>query len=427
MNRANSSKSMLPENPKVIEHSSQTITDSKSTPVRPVSAYVAIGARLINFTVDHETEQLTQRDEIALPSRVQYVWPHATLPILYVACADRAPGAGGQPFYLCALLRDKNGNLRLHGNPVALPSRPVHLTTDLVSRYVLTAYSAAPGLTVHVIHADGTIGNEIHRVEPFEYGTYPHQVRITPSKKRVILVDRGKKGFGNSSYVAGGLKVLSIDQGRVKNLYTVNPREFQTTSGFNPRHMDFHPTKPLVYVSLEGQNKLCVFRIQGEEIDPAPLFTHDMLARPAAVRPRQDGGTVHVHPNGRYVYVANRNDGYIGGHKGPSWLTPDPIPVFPGGENNIAVFAIDDESGEPTLIQNADSHGLHPRTFAIDPAGRILIAANVAPTFFRDGDSLNKVPANLALFRVQEDGRLEFLRRYDLDVGSEMIWWMGIA
>ncbi|HEX3960442.1 MAG TPA: hypothetical protein VHZ03_28025 [Trebonia sp.] len=64
----------------------------------------------------------------------------------------------------------------------------------------------------------------------------------------------------------------------------------------------------------------------------------EILARPHLVRPRQDGGTVHVHPSGKYVYVANRNDGYVGGHRGPSWITPDPVPVFPGGETNIAVF-----------------------------------------------------------------------------------------
>jgi 6-phosphogluconolactonase len=43
-------------------------------------------------------------------------------------------------------------------------------------------------------------------------------------------------------------------------------------------------------------------------------------------------------------------------------------------ENTIAVFAIDQDAGEPTLILNVDRPGIHGRTFALDSSGRILIA-----------------------------------------------------
>ena len=29
------------------------------------------------------------------------------------------------------------------------------------------------------------------------------------------------------------------------------------------------------------------------------------------------------------------------------------------------------------LIQNMDLHGFHPRTFALDPSGHMLVAANI--------------------------------------------------
>jgi 6-phosphogluconolactonase (cycloisomerase 2 family) len=396
-------------------------------PVRPVSAYVAIGPTLVNFEVDAESGLLTRRGEIVMPSRVQYAWPHATLPILYVACADRAPDAEGQPFYLCAMVRDAVGDLGFLGKPVVLPSRPIHVTTDIASRHVLTAYSAAPGLTVHELGPDGSIEAELPRSQPFDYGASPHQVRVTPLTNRAILVARGKKGFGGAGYIEGALKVLRFDRGRVENVQSIVPADAAAMGGFNPRHLDFHPTRPWVFVSLEAQNKLCVFRIDGADLGSDPLFTRDALARPDDVQPRQDGGTVHVHPNGKYVYMANRNDGYVGGHLGPSWLTPEPIPVFPGGENNIAVFEIDEDTGEPALVQTVDSHGLHPRTFALDPSAQILIAGNLAPTRMQEGDSVTDVPANLAVFRVGEDGRLSFRRRYELDLAGEMVWWMGVV
>jgi 6-phosphogluconolactonase (cycloisomerase 2 family) len=392
---------------------------------RAVSAYAAVGARLINLILDAEAGTLTRGGEITLPSRVQYVWPHPDKPVIYAACADRSEGAAGQSFHLCALRRDDKGELSMHGDTAMLPSRPIHVTADIPGRRVLTAFSGAPGLTMHELKEDGTLGAEIPRAAGFDAGSNPHQVRVTPSNERAILVARGKKGSG-PSYVEGGLKVLRFDGGRLENLHTVAPEPAESPGGFNPRHIDFHPTRPWVFVSLEAQNRLMVYRLNGAELDPRPLFARDFLADPGNVRKRQDGGTVHVHPNGKFVYVANRNDGYVNGH-GPSWITPDPVPVFPGGENNIAVFRINEETGEPTLIQHADSRGLHPRCFALDPTGRVMVAANLAPTVMREGDALREIPANLALFRVGDDGRLDFLRRYDVDVGREMIWWMGVV
>jgi 6-phosphogluconolactonase (cycloisomerase 2 family) len=387
------------------------------------SVYAAIGATLYHYGVDLDSGRLVERSQLLLPARVQYAWPHPALPLLYAACADR--GAAGPAFYLCVLQRDATGKLSPLGAPVALPSRPIHVTTDPAGQHVLTAYSADPGLTVHTLRADGSIAAALPRDPDFRHGSYPHQVRVLPGGGVAILVDRGRKGYGGPEYIAGGLRLLRFDGGRIEQLYTVVPRDAAAMEGFNPRHLDFHPRQPLAFVSLEGQNKLCVFGIEGGRLESEPRYTRELLARPDDVQPRQDAGTVHVHPQGSVVYVANRNDGYVGGHKGPSWLTPDPIPEFPGGENNIAVFALDTD-GAPHLIQHMDSNGLHPRTFALDAAGRLLLAGNLAPTRVRRGDTVSEVPANLAAFGVAEDGRLHFLRRHELEVGREVLWWMGV-
>jgi 6-phosphogluconolactonase len=45
----------------------------------------------------------------------------------------------------------------------------------------------------------------------------------------------------------------------------------------------------------------------------------------------------------------------------------------------------------------------------------------------REKDGVKTVPASLAVFRVQRDGKLEFARKYDLDVGSRNLFWMGIV
>ncbi|MDB5635490.1 MAG: 3-carboxymuconate cyclase, partial [Bradyrhizobium sp.] len=50
--------------------------------------------------------------------------------------------------------------------------------------------------------------------------------------------------------------------------------------------------------------------------------------------------------------------------------------MFAGGEISVAFFAIDQTTGEPTLIQNADGHANYLRTFRIDSTGRILVTAS---------------------------------------------------
>jgi 6-phosphogluconolactonase (cycloisomerase 2 family) len=185
--------------------------------------------------------------------------------------------------------------------------------------------------------------------------------------------------------------------------------------GFGPRHLDFHPTQPWVYVSLERQNRLDMFAFHDTTLLATPIYQQGTLAEPDNIRGRQAAGTVHVHPNGRTVYVANRASSTTeaGGRK-----------VFVGGENSLAVFAIDPASGEPRPIQHVDTRGIHCRTFHIDPSGRLLVAAHIMGLPLRDG---SEVAACLSLFHAAPDGKLEFVRKYDIEVGDRTMWWMGMV
>jgi hypothetical protein len=37
------------------------------------------------------------------------------------------------------------------------------------------------------------------------------------------------------------------------------------------------------------------------------------------------------------------------------------------------------------------------------------------------------VPASLAMFRIRDDGKLDFVRKYDVDVGDKTMFWMGMV
>lgn len=398
---------------------------SEPTAAKRAVLYAAVGGELTQYDLDVNAATLVRRGSVTLPAAVQEAVQHPSRQYLYVVWSNGGPSnvsqgssapKGDQHGLSAFRIDSASGALFPHGTPAPLPSRPIHVTTDVPGTHILVAYNDPSGLTVHRIQPDGTIGSQIMQTERLDVGIYGHQVRVDPSNKMVILVTRGNGPTAGKPEDPGALKVFGYNDGVLTNRLSIAPG-----GGFNfqSRHLDFHPSKPWVFLSLERQNKLQVYeRLKDGTLSRSPLFSKDTLADPSNVRPGQELGTIHVHPNGRFVYLANRASGT---------KNVDGREVFVGGENSIAVFSINQNTGEPMLIQNADTQGIHARTFALDPSGRILVAANMMPLSVREAQGVRTVPASLAVFRVRDDGRLDFVRKYDIDAGGSTMFWMGIA
>lgn len=381
---------------------------------RRTALYASVGRQLTQYDADVEGGALVERGAVTLPANVQYVWPHPSGHYLFVASSDGGPDTGGANHWASTLRVDAaSGALQPHGEPVPLRWRPIHITTDIPATHALISYNIPSGITVHRINRDGTFGDEVPQAG-LDCGIYAHQARVAPSNGAAILVTRGNDAADGKSEDPGALKLFDYADGRLANHASIAPGGGY---GYGPRHLDFHPAQPWVFVSLERQNRLQVHRFENDVLEPEPRFTTGTLTDARNDSSAQKAGTVHVHPNGRFVYVANR-----------ARATRDfeGRRVFAGGENNIAVYALEPRTGEPTLIQHADTLGIAPRTFALDPGGRMLVAANHIPLAVRDGASVSTVPASLAVFRIGGDGRLDYVRKYDVDVGRATMFWMGM-
>src|SRR6478735_4197053 len=118
---------------------------------------------------------------------------------------------------------------------------------------------------------DGTILTQVKQPGSLDFGIYAHQVRVDPSDKTVILVTRGNGPAGGKPEDPGALKVFGYKDGILTNRASIAPnRGF----GFQPRHLDFHPSRPWVFVTLERQNKLQVYQREPDgNLGSAPLFT----------------------------------------------------------------------------------------------------------------------------------------------------------
>ena len=388
--------------PMIVAAVAQSISSHPRT-----TLYASVGEELITFTVDVEHATVTRQASTPLPGFVQEAWASPSAPYIYVAWSNGGSsyaGSGvtprGDQHGISAFRTDAAGALHPEGTVAPLRSRPIHITGDARSRHLLVAYNDPSGLSVHTIKPDGTIGEAMQQAGSIDAGIYGHQVRVLPTNDAVVLVTRGNEPTATTREDPGGLKVFRYDDGKLSDEVSIAQSK---GIGFRSRHLDFHPTGPWVYLTLEAQNRLLVYRRIDHGLSAEPLFNESTLADGTGVKAGQTASTVHVHPNGRFVYVANRG-------------------AAAGTTNNIAVFRIDPATGKPSLVQNIDTHGSTPRTFSIDPTGRLLIVGNQVTT-----TGANAVPANLAVFRIRSDGQLEFVDRYVVAVGQKPLWWMGIV
>ena len=385
---------------------------------RKVALYANVGADLTHYDVDVAGAALIKQATVTLPAGVQYAWPHVSRRYLYVATSSSASGYGkpGTEHHVTAFRVDPaSGALTRHGEPIQLPMRPIHMTTDIPSENILVAFNNPSALHIYRINKDFTPGEEVKQTEPIEAGIFAHQVRVTPDNRLAILVTRGNEGTSTKAEDPGALKVFNYKNGLVTNEVSVAPNGGKE---FGPRHLDFHPTKPWMYLSIETQNMMYTYRMEDGRINPEIAFRADTLAEPKNIRARQAASTVHVHPNGRFLYGSNRAQDTMdfAGKK-----------VFKGGENSIVVYSINQSTGEPTPIQHIETRGIHPRTFHIDPSGRLMVVQHNLPVNVRDGDAVRAVPAGLSVFRIGDDGKLTFVRKYDIDVGDKTMFWMGMV
>jgi 6-phosphogluconolactonase (cycloisomerase 2 family) len=374
---------------------------------------------LTQYDVDVERAVLVKRSSITLPGNLGEGWVHPSKRYLYVPWSDPTRTSDDRFGVSAFRIDPSSGVLSPAGDPLRLRSSASNITADVPGEHLLIGNQT--GIFVYRLGSDGAIGQPVEQTATFDVGIVQHQLRVTPSNDLVILVTRGH--YTHEQYPnldspgplkilePGALKVYSYKDGRLTSRASIAEGGGY---GFQARHIDFHPTRPWVFLTIEPQNKLYVYKDLKDTLSPHPIFTRDTLADPANVRPMQHAGTLHVHPSGNVLYVANRTNGT---------MDFEGRPVFGGGENSIAVYSINQETGEPTLIQHADTRGVLPRTFCVEPNGRMLVVANQTAFAVREAQSVRMLPSSLAVFRIAGDGKLDFARKYDYELAAKTMTW----
>jgi 6-phosphogluconolactonase len=221
---------------------------------------------------------------------------------------------------------------------------------DGSGRCVLVANYTSGSVAVLPVGADGRVSPATYvdqhsgsSVNPRrQEGPHAHAIPLDPTGRFALCPDLGMDQ----------LFVYRLDAAAGR-LEPNDPPGARLAPGAGPRHLDFHPSKPWVYVINELGSTITAFEWDGERGALRELQTVSTL--PETYMGSSSSTTcadIHVAPSGRFVYGSNR------------------------GHDSIAAFAIDEATGTLTPLGHTSTGGRTPRNFAIDPSGTFLFAAN---------------------------------------------------
>jgi 6-phosphogluconolactonase len=222
---------------------------------------------------------------------------------------------------------------------------PCYVLVDETGKFVFVANYQGGVAMVYQRNEDGSleISQElIHEgsgPHPNQTSSHPHMTKISPDNNYLFVPDLGSD------------KIWSYRIDHEAGTVSKTEQEFaQMAPGAGPRHMDFHPTKNLVYVMNELNSTVSV--MEYEPTSGALTEIQSITTLPDSFDDWNSTADIHMHPNGKYVFASNR------------------------GHNSIAVFSVDGEDGTLTALDRVSTEGEFPRNFAIHPSGEFVYAAN---------------------------------------------------
>jgi len=182
-------------------------------------------------------------------------------------------------------------------------------------------------------------------------GPHAHQAAVHPNGKDVFVSDLG----------IDKLKAYElIDNKLIKK----EDKDVSVTLGSGPRHMVFNKEGSLCYVINELSGEVFVLGNKEEKFEVIASYN----SLPATYKENPSSSAIRIHPNGKYLYAANR------------------------GFEAITIFGINKKELE--LIDYQSTNGKTLREFNITPDGKWLIACH------QDSN-------DIVVFKIESNGKLK--------------------
>lgn len=318
---------------------------------------------IYHLTFDDQSGKLSDLNLMAKLPDTGFLAMHPTLDVLY---------ATGENLSAWQIIRNKDGlKLELLNQQKTGVGKAAHVSVDQSGRVLLSAHYGSGNVCSFPINANGSIGeitSKIKHDEPSNVVSdrqnlcHPHWIGTTPRNDFVLTPDLG----------ADKVFIYRLEPSTGK---LIRHSAGITPAGGGARHFTFHPSLPVGYVVNELAMTVSVMNYDQdagelELAQTAPTLNEAQIAGESF----NSGSEIRVHPSGKFLYSGNR------------------------GHDSITAFAVDQTTGQLSLIEQEPIRGSWPRNFNLDPSGKWLLAAGAHSN-------------TLAVFKIdQETGKLEYTR-----------------
>ncbi len=296
---------------------------------------------IYHSTFDTESGKLSQAALAAEIDSPGFLALHPEKTKLYAVANDGEPCVASYKI-------GKDGSLRpLNTEPIG-DGGGAHIAVHPSGKFLLTAQYGGGSVAVFPVTRSGSVGrrNQLieHKgssgvVDGRQDAPHPHWTGYSPDGRFAFVPD------------------LGLDQVLI---YRVNERrstlkrhgEAESVPGGGPRHMRFSVDGKFIYLLNELTLSVTTFAYDAENGKVERRTTTPALTE-AAKREEafNSSSEILVHPNGRFVYSANR------------------------GDDTVTVYHANPTTGRLMVREVENVRGSFPRNINLDPTGKWLLAA----------------------------------------------------
>ncbi|MEZ6136611.1 MAG: lactonase family protein [Pirellulaceae bacterium] len=313
-----------------------------------VDVWLGTGGRpsqgIYHCTLDTETGKLSESRLVAEVSGPGFLAMHPKRSHLYAVGT-----LSNQPSVIAYRIKGqgKAAALELVGAVEIGDGGAAHVSVDQAGKMLLTAQYGGGSVAAFALNEDGSIGERTALINHAggsgvvanrQDSSHAHWTGFSPDQRFAFVPDLG----------LDEVVIYQVDHDHA----TLTPHGVgKAPAGGGPRHMKFHTSGEWIYVLNELDLSVSVFDYDADAGTMQIKQTIPTVSKAELAKEQFSScSEIRVHPNGKFVYAANR------------------------GHDTVTVFAVGDD-GKLTEVQNEHVRGATPRNFNLAPGAEWMLVA----------------------------------------------------